>query len=44
MRFGNAAVDSYFKLSLDRHRTTVIAMDSVPVKPFKIDVLDFTIG
>ncbi|KAJ4992510.1 Laccase-2-like protein 4 [Stagonosporopsis vannaccii] len=44
MRFVNAAVDSYFKLSLDGHKMTVIAMDFVPVEPFEIDVLDFTMG
>ena len=44
MRFVNAAVDSYFKLSLDNHKMTVIAMDFVPVEPFEIDVLDFTMG
>lgn len=44
MRFVNAAVDSYFKLSLDGHKMTIIAMDFVPVEPFEIDVLDFTMG
>jgi FtsP/CotA-like multicopper oxidase with cupredoxin domain len=44
MRFVNAAVDSYFKLSLDGHKMTVIAMDFVSVEPFEIDVLDFTMG
>lgn len=44
MRFINAAVDSYFKLSLDGHKMTIIAMDFVPVEPFEVDVLDFTMG
>lgn len=44
MRFINAAIDSYFKLSLDGHKMTVIAMDFVPVEPFEVDVLDFTMG
>ncbi|KAJ4316068.1 hypothetical protein N0V94_005626 [Neodidymelliopsis sp. IMI 364377] len=44
MRFVNAAIDTFFKLSLDNHTMTVIAMDFVPVVPFQVDVLDITMG
>ncbi|KAH7390703.1 Cupredoxin [Pyrenochaeta sp. MPI-SDFR-AT-0127] len=44
LRFINAAIDSHFKLSLDGHTMTVIAMDFVPVVPFEVDVLDITMG
>ena len=44
MRFINSAIDTSFKLSLDDHNMTVIAMDFVPVVPFSIDVLDITMG
>ncbi|KAF2027242.1 extracellular dihydrogeodin oxidase/laccase [Setomelanomma holmii] len=44
LRFINSAIDTYFKLSLDGHTMTVVAMDFVPVEPFEVDVLDFTMG
>lgn len=44
LRFINAAIDTHFKLSLDGHKMTVIAMDFVPVVPFEVDVLDITMG
>lgn len=44
LRFVNAAIDSHFKLSLDGHKMTVVAMDFVPVEPFEIDVLDLNMG
>lgn len=44
MRFINSAIDTSFKLSLDGHNMTVIAMDFVPIVPFSIDVLDITMG
>ncbi|KAF2134508.1 multicopper oxidase [Dothidotthia symphoricarpi CBS 119687] len=44
MRLINGAIDTHFKVSLDNHTMTVIAMDFVPVKPFQIDVLDINMG
>ncbi|KAF9700913.1 hypothetical protein EKO04_000441 [Ascochyta lentis] len=44
LRFVNSAIDTAFKLSLDGHTMTVIAMDFVPVVPFEIDVLDIIMG
>ena len=44
LRFINSAIDSYFKLSLDGHNMTVVAMDFVPVEPFEVEVLDITMG
>lgn len=44
MRFVNAAIDTLFKVSLDGHKMTVIAMDFVPVEPFEIDVLSINMG
>jgi len=44
VRFINSAIDTHFKLSLDGHNMTVIAMDFVPVIPFSIQVLDIAMG
>lgn len=40
----NTAVDTHFKFSIDNHTLTVIAMDFVPVEPFKTDVISIGMG
>lgn len=44
MRFINSATDAHFRLSIDNHNFTVIAMDLVPIVPFDTDNLLIAIG
>lgn len=44
LRLGNAACDTHFKFSIDRHDFTMIVADLVPVQPYTTTVLDVAIG
>ncbi|KAH8695882.1 laccase-1 [Phaeosphaeriaceae sp. PMI808] len=44
MRLVNAAINSHWKFTIDNHTITVIAADLVPVKPYKTNVVDLSIG
>ncbi|ATY60162.1 laccase-1 precursor [Cordyceps militaris] len=44
LRLVNAALISHFKFTIDNHEMTVIAHDLVPVEPYKVNVLDITMG
>lgn len=44
LRLGNAAVDTFFKFSIDHHVLRVIAADLVPIQPYYTTVLNIAIG
>lgn len=44
LRIVNGALDTHFKFMIDNHTLTVIAMDFVPIKPFKTNVLSLGMG
>ncbi|CAG8001897.1 unnamed protein product [Penicillium olsonii] len=44
LRVTNVACDTQFKFSIDHHTLTVIAMDFVPIKPYKTTAINISIG
>lgn len=44
LRIINSAIQSTFKLQLDGHTITVIAMDFVPIEPYTTTILNINIG
>lgn len=44
LRLVNAAMDTFFKFSIDNHTMLVIANDLVPVEPFNTTILSIGIG
>ena len=44
LRFVNAAVDSFFAISIDNHVMQVISTDFVPIKPYNTTTLHMGIG
>ncbi|KAI1344897.1 multicopper oxidase [Xylariaceae sp. FL0016] len=44
LRLVNAAMDTFFKFSLDNHTMTVIAADLVPINPYETDIISLGIG
>lgn len=43
-RFVNGAMDSLFRIAIDNHIMTVIAVDFVPIKPYQTDSVNLGIG
>ncbi|KAJ5635585.1 CAZyme family AA1 [Penicillium longicatenatum] len=44
LRLVNPAVDTHWKFSIDNHTLEVIAMDFVPIVPYKTDVISIAMG
>jgi len=44
LRLVNAAVDTFFKFSIDNHTMTVISNDLVPITPFETEVISIGMG
>ncbi|KAL9106234.1 MAG: hypothetical protein Q9227_008702 [Pyrenula ochraceoflavens] len=44
LRLVNAAMDTFWKFSIDNHTFTVIAADMVPIEPFTTDYIGIGIG
>jgi hypothetical protein len=44
LRLINVAMDTHWKFMIDNHTLTVIAIDLVPIEPFKTDIVSIGIG
>ncbi|KAJ5724922.1 Multicopper oxidase type 3 [Penicillium malachiteum] len=44
LRLVNPSIDTFYQFSIDGHSLEVIAMDLVPIVPFKTDVINIAIG